>query len=107
MSYSTVIADTLAETLARFATLNPHQRSGHAANLEFWLSEVRHGVEVIDGYGRRFEAMKAAQEAYGAERHTLEYHYICDGYCEICAEGWPRAATAMRSVGRGSPVPRR
>jgi len=100
MSYSTVVADTLAETLARFATLNPHQLSGHVANLEFWLSEVKHCVDVIDGYGRRFEAMKAAQEAYVAERHTLEYHYFCDGYCEICAQG--QSPTPPRRVPHGA-----
>jgi hypothetical protein len=100
MSYSTVIADTLAATLVRSAELNAHQLAGHVANLEFWLSEVRHCIDVISGYGERFEAMSAAQKAYVAERNTLEYHYRCQGYCEICAEG--RTPTPPRRVPHGA-----
>jgi hypothetical protein len=91
MSYSTEISKKLTETLARFATLNPHQLAGHVANLDFWLAETRHCVEVIEGYKKRFEAMKAAQMEYVAEKHTLEYHYICKDYCPICAKGTPAA----------------
>ena len=91
MSYSTEISKTLTDTLARFATLNPHQLAGHVANLDFWLAEARHSVEVIEGYKKRFEAMKAAQMKYVAENHTLEYHYICKDYCPICAKGTPAA----------------
>ena len=87
MSYSTEISKTLTETLARFATLNPHQLAGHVANIDFWLSEVRHCIEVINGYGKRFEAMTAAQKKYVAEKGTLVYHYICKDYCSICAQG--------------------
>lgn len=87
MSYSTELAETLAKTLARFATLNAHQLTGHVANLGFWLAEVRHCIEVINGYSKRFDAMTGAQKAYVAERQTLEYHYICKDYCDICAKG--------------------
>ena len=37
MSYSSDIASILAEQLARFVTLNPHQLAGHVPNLDFWL----------------------------------------------------------------------
>lgn len=91
MSYSTEIAEALTQTLARFATLNPHQLAGHVANLDFWLAETRHCVDVIEGYNKRFEGMKAAHVRYAAERQTLEYHYICEDYCPICGKGTPVA----------------
>jgi hypothetical protein len=100
MSYSTEISETLTTTLARFATLNPHQLSGHVANIDFWLSEVRHCIGVINGYSKRFEAMTAAQKEYVAERHTLEFHYICEDYCDICAKG--HTPTLPRRVPHGA-----
>ena len=73
MSYATDIADKLTETLTRFVTLNPHQLAGHAANLDFWLAEVRHAQEVIDGYNDRFEQMKDAQRRYASEKQTIHF----------------------------------
>jgi len=61
MAYSSDITKTLTEQITKFATLHRHQLAGHLANLDFWAAEVRHCLEVIDGYGRRFERMKAAQ----------------------------------------------
>ena len=87
MSYPIEISKALTETLARFVSLNAHQLAGHAANLDFWLGEVKHCIEVIEGYRRRFEVMKAAQMAYVAEKRTMEFSYRCEGYCPICAEG--------------------
>jgi hypothetical protein len=46
--------------LAKFATLNRHQLAGQVANLDFWLAEARHWLDVIDGYRPRFERLKAA-----------------------------------------------
>lgn len=73
MAYSTEISATLTATLARFTTLNRHQLAGHVANLDFWLSEVQHCTAVLNGYYRRFEAMKSAQVKHTQERHTIEY----------------------------------
>jgi hypothetical protein len=100
MSYATEISKTLTETLARFATLNPHQLAGHVANMDFWLSEVRHCIEVLNGYGKRFEAMTAAQKEYVAEWNTLEYPYLCNDYCPICAKG--QTPTPPRRVPHGA-----
>jgi hypothetical protein len=80
MPYSTDMAKLLADQLAKFVTLNRHQLAGHVANLDFWLAEVRHGLEVIDGYGRRFEQLKAAQQRYVAEHRTKEFS-LCDPCC--------------------------
>ena len=61
MPYSCDIANLLAGQLEKFVTLNRYQLAGHVPNLEFWLAEVRHCLEVVDGYGPRFECLKAAQ----------------------------------------------
>lgn len=100
MSYATEISKALTETLARFATLNSHSLAGHVANMDFWLSEVRHCIEVINGYGNRFEAMTAAQKEYVTRNSTLVYHYICKDYCSICEQG--RTPTLPRRVPHGA-----
>jgi hypothetical protein len=73
MAYTTEIANILAENIERFATLNPHQVAGHVANLDFWLGEVRHCLQVIDGFSKRFETMKTAQMNYVVEHHTKQF----------------------------------
>ena len=73
MPYSTEIATVLARQLAKFATLNRHQIVGHLANLDFWLDEIRHCLAVLDGYGPRFERMKAAQTQYVSEHQTVAF----------------------------------
>jgi hypothetical protein len=71
MAYSSEIARVLTEQLARLTTLNRHQLAGQVANLDFWLSEIRHHLEVISGYGARFERLKAAQK-----KHTIEHRVV-------------------------------
>lgn len=61
MAYSSDLANLTATQLRRFAALNRHQLAGHAANLDFWLAEARHGLDVLDGYWPRFHRMKAVQ----------------------------------------------
>jgi len=73
MSYSSDVAVLLAKQLTRFATLNRHQLVGHLANLDFWLSEVAHSLQVLDGYNVRFEQLKNAQAKYTAEHKTIEF----------------------------------
>lgn len=70
MAYSIDAARLLADLLAKFATLGRHQLAGQAANLDFWEAEAGHAFEVIDGYGRRHERMKAAQAAHVAAHET-------------------------------------
>ena len=91
MSYTTEIADSLAENLERFATLNKHQLAGHVANIEFWLDEVRHCLSIIGGYSSRFSAMKAAQMKYVAEHDTRELSPTPSPWCSCCG---PRTRTA-------------
>lgn len=66
MAYTTDLARLLADQLERFVPLQRHQLAGHVANLDFWVGEARHALEVIDGYGPRFELLKGAQKAYTA-----------------------------------------
>lgn len=87
MAYSTEIATQLANQLGKFATYNRHQLAGQAANLDFWLSEVRHCLYVIDDYKQRFERMNQAQEAYVESHGTVEFH-LSD---PCCTQGRPRA----------------
>jgi hypothetical protein len=73
MAYSSDIAKILTDQITKFATLNRHQLVGHLANLDFWATEVRHCLEVIDGYSRRFEQMKTAQTKFAADHGTVEF----------------------------------
>jgi hypothetical protein len=83
MPYSTDIVKPLGDQLAKFVTLNRHQLAGQVANLDFWLGEVRHGLAVIDGYGRRFDRLRTAQQRYVSEHGTREF--LLDDPC--CTEG--------------------
>jgi hypothetical protein len=74
VSYSSDIAKLLAGQLAKFVTLNRHQLAGHAANLDFWLAEIRHCLEVIDGYSPRFERLREAQQRYVSAHNTTEFN---------------------------------
>jgi hypothetical protein len=73
VAYSSDIAKTLTEQLTRFVSLNRHQLAGQVTNLDFWMAEVRHCLEVIDGYGRRFNRLKNGQAQHVAEHHTIEF----------------------------------
>ena len=73
MASSSHITKTLTVQITKVVTLNRHQLAGHVANLDFWVAEVRHCLDVIDGYDRRFEQMKAAQTAHISENGTVEF----------------------------------
>ena len=40
------------------------------ANLDFWVAQARHSLEVIDGYQERFRRLKAGQSEYVAAHGT-------------------------------------
>ena len=73
MAYTTDIAKILTDQLARFVTLNRHQLAGHVPNLDFWLAEVRHCLDVLDGYNTRFNKLRDGQVTHVSEHHTIEY----------------------------------
>lgn len=78
MSFSTQMADLVANQLSRFVTLNRHQLAGQVENLDFWLAEVRHALAVIDGYGVRFVRLHAAQE-HSVAAHNITASEIGEG----------------------------
>ena len=80
MAFSTDLARLVADQLSRFGTLNRHQLAGQAANLDFWLAQVRNALAVIDGYGVRFVRMAGAQEQYATAHGTVEFALGADGY---------------------------
>ena len=73
MAFSSDMAKLVADQLSRFVTLNRHQLAGQAVNLDFWLAQLRNGLEVIDGYGKRFQRLKAAQAKHVTEHRTTEF----------------------------------
>jgi hypothetical protein len=85
MSFSTEMAKLVADQISRFVTLNRHQLAGQVANLDFWLGEVLHAMEVLDGYGKRFQRLKTGQAKHVAEHHTIGFSL--DDPC--CTQGKP------------------
>lgn len=64
MSFSQSLCVLVADQLDSFAKLRNYHLAGHLPNLDFWLSQVRNALAVLDGYGFRFENLKAAQNEY-------------------------------------------
>jgi ElaB/YqjD/DUF883 family membrane-anchored ribosome-binding protein len=71
MPYVLDTASSLAEVLNHAARLSQHRVAGYAANADFWLAEVRHCFEVLDGYDARFVRMREATDAY-VSLHPLD-----------------------------------
>ena len=70
MSFSENMAQVVADQMERFVTLNRHQLAGHVANLDFWIAQTRHVLQVIDGYQERFRRLKAGQADHVATHGT-------------------------------------
>jgi hypothetical protein len=106
MAYSSEIAKILTDQIAKFATLNRHQLVGHVANLDFWTAEVRHGLDVLDGYKARFERLKAAQARYVSEHGTVEF-LLDDPCCTrgVCLHRGESRIPSLRRPGAASPTP--
>ncbi len=64
MPYIEDITESLTQTLTHTGGLPVHQLAGHAANLEFWVGEVQHALDVIDGYSRRFKNIQQGEDDY-------------------------------------------
>jgi hypothetical protein len=73
MAYTIEIADAVAKTIGKFASLNAHQLAGHIANLEFWQAQVKHALDVIDGYDRRQNARIRAQQQHIGQHDTRSF----------------------------------
>ncbi len=64
MSFSEHLAKVVADQMNRFATMGRSKRAGHVVNLDFWLDQSRHALEVIDGQEERFQRLKSTDSAY-------------------------------------------
>jgi hypothetical protein len=60
MTYIDEISSALVRVLTHACDGPPDRFAGYAANAEFWVGEVRHCMDVIDGYDKRFHKLKAA-----------------------------------------------
>lgn len=72
MSFSQSLCLLVADQLERFAKLRNYHLAGHLPNLDFWLSQVRNALAVLDGYGFRFENLKAAQNDYVRDHKIMK-----------------------------------
>lgn len=78
MPYIEEITEPLIHTLTHTGGLPVHQLAGHAANLEFWVGEVKHATDVIDGYQARFKNIQQGESDY-AERQQMKGESINRG----------------------------
>jgi len=61
------LGESLARVLDGASRSQPEMLAGYMANIEFWLAEYQHVVDLSNGYEARFAAMKLARDAYRAE----------------------------------------
>ena len=64
MTYIEEITSALVRVLTHACDGPPDRFAGYAANADFWVAEVRHCLDVIDGYDARFGRMKQATKAH-------------------------------------------
>jgi hypothetical protein len=70
VSYVEAISKPLIQTLDHASALPVNQLAGHAANLDFWVSEAKHCLAVTDGYQDRFGRLRAGQAEYEKQHNT-------------------------------------
>ena len=58
MSYIEQVSRALIDTLEKTCKLDHQNFAGHAANVDFWVSQAANCFEVIDGYRQRFDRLK-------------------------------------------------
>lgn len=64
MSFSEHLAKVVADQMNQFAAMGRSKRAGHVVNLDFWLEQSRHALEVIDGQEERYQRLKSTESAY-------------------------------------------
>ena len=67
-SYSEQVGQLISDQLHRFSLLNQVQLAGHLPNLDFWMSEAKHAIDVINGYGARLQKIKAGRLPFDPDR---------------------------------------
>ncbi len=90
MAFSSDLAKLVSGTLSRFVqALNRHQLAGQVANLDFWITQIRNALDVIDRYGERFVRMNAAQDQYVNTHDTKEFNLKSE-FSELSTAKLPR-----------------
>ena len=64
MSYIDEICIALIQTLDRASFHKDERLAGYAANLDFWVGEIRHCLDCIEGYERRFARLVEARQEF-------------------------------------------
>lgn len=109
MAYIIGQANAVAVSLERFTTAHAYQVAGQFANLEFWLAETIHALDVLEGYADRFERLSAAQLDW-IDAHSVvvgSFCPACKGQCEFEPElRRPRAPTLIPSSARNEAIRR-
>lgn len=70
MSYSVELAQALTAVLERVGKYKTHRLAGYAANADFWLDEIAHTLEVLEGYIGRWKKMREATDRW-VDEHPL------------------------------------
>jgi hypothetical protein len=89
VSYISDIVSSLVHVLKHTRGLPRHQLAGHAANIEFWIGEACHALEVIDGYNHRFYRMRTAQ---------IEHDREHGGHAVNNPAGWETSPTSEKPM---------
>lgn len=71
MSYAEEIAWPLIRIFERAVLHKGVRLTGYMANLDFWVKEFRHALDVLEGHDLHFQRMKERRIHY-AETHGLE-----------------------------------
>jgi hypothetical protein len=93
MAYTLDQATLVATQLERLATYQQHQLIGQLENLEFWLREARHAIDVIEEYPARFARLREAQDRWVDAHDTRVFIVECPhcggGPCKLESERRP------------------
>lgn len=98
MIYSIEKANMISGQLLKFKDCFVHQLAGHAANISFWMHEVKESLSVLDGYTKRFYSMRDGQVAWIENHREPVYDYcpVCGGKCEF-SNGIPSLPTRVEN----------
>ena len=67
--YVPSVCQPLITTLDYQSGVKPPDLAGFAANLDFWVAEIRHRLALIDGYPARFRRFADAQARWHRDHH--------------------------------------
>ncbi|QDT47646.1 hypothetical protein Pan258_16820 [Symmachiella dynata] len=70
MSYVDDVSLSLAHVLDQAAFHKDARLAGYAANLDFWVEEIRHCLDVLAGYQQRFNRLVDARREFALERNV-------------------------------------